>query len=104
MALPVVLLVGGLWLVCLKARPPRTIGPIVKLRTAGILLIVPLAVALLPWLGALFAPERRSDVPNVLMIVLDTTRVDRLSAYGYGRPTTPVLQRIGAEGMRFDRA
>ena len=45
-----------------------------------------------------------SNPPNVLLIVLDTTRLDRLSAYGYGLPTSPYLEQIGAEGTVFDRA
>lgn len=42
--------------------------------------------------------------PNVLFIVLDTVRADRLSVYGYSRKTTPTLERIAAEGVRFDAA
>lgn len=42
--------------------------------------------------------------PNVVLVVLDTTRVDRLSAYGYARPTTPALERLASEGARFTRA
>ncbi|MHC4430164.1 MAG: sulfatase [Planctomycetota bacterium] len=38
------------------------------------------------------------------MILLDTTRADRLSPYGYERPTTPALQRIADEGLTFTRA
>jgi arylsulfatase A-like enzyme len=42
--------------------------------------------------------------PNVLLIVLDTVRRDRLSLYGYRRPTTPNLERLAENGIRFDRA
>jgi arylsulfatase A-like enzyme len=42
--------------------------------------------------------------PNVLFIVLDTVRADRLSLYGYRRPTTPTLERLARNGIRFDRA
>ncbi len=42
--------------------------------------------------------------PNVLLIVLDTVRADRLSLYGYGRVTSPALERVGSRGIRFDRA
>ena len=44
------------------------------------------------------------QVPNVLLIVLDTVRADRLSLYGYGRDTTPHLTRLANQGVRFDRA
>jgi arylsulfatase A-like enzyme len=42
--------------------------------------------------------------PNVLLIVLDTVRADHLSLYGYGRPTTPTLERLAQRGIRFDEA
>jgi arylsulfatase A-like enzyme len=42
--------------------------------------------------------------PNVLLIVLDTVRADRLSLYGYGRATSPTLQRLAQRGVRFDGA
>ncbi len=41
---------------------------------------------------------------NVLLIVWDTVRAENLSLYGYGRPTTPNLERIAGRGVRFDRA
>lgn len=46
----------------------------------------------------------RSGAPNILLIVLDTVRMDRLSAYGYHRPTTPALERLARRGVRFDWA
>ncbi len=42
--------------------------------------------------------------PNVLLIVLDTVRADRLSLYGYPRATTPVLKKLAERGIRFDEA
>jgi arylsulfatase A-like enzyme len=49
-------------------------------------------------------PLPPADSPNVLLIVLDTVRADRLSLYGYHRPTTPTLERLAERGIRFDRA
>jgi arylsulfatase A-like enzyme len=49
-------------------------------------------------------PSPPGDAPNVLLITLDTVRADRLSLYGYERPTTPVLERLAKEGVRFDEA
>lgn len=37
-------------------------------------------------------------------MTLDTTRADHLGCYGYPEPTTPVLDRIAAEGVRFSHA
>ena len=41
--------------------------------------------------------------PNVLLITVDTLRADRMSCYGYERLTTPALDRLAAEGLRFTR-
>jgi len=43
----------------------------------------------------------RDDV-NVVFILIDTLRADRLSAYGYERNTTPVLDYLARTGLRFD--
>jgi arylsulfatase A-like enzyme len=40
----------------------------------------------------------------VLLVTLDTTRVDHLSCYGYGPGTSPYLDQLAAEGVRFERA
>ncbi len=40
------------------------------------------------------------DVPNVLVVVLDTVRADRMSLYGYDRPTTPRLDAWAAAHAR----
>lgn len=38
---------------------------------------------------------------NIILFSLDTTRADRLSCYGYSRPTSPHLDRIAAQGAIF---
>jgi arylsulfatase A-like enzyme len=45
--------------------------------------------------------SEREDL-NVLFIVIDTLRADRLSAYGYERQTSPVLDYLAGTGLRFD--
>ena len=42
-------------------------------------------------------PER----PDVVLIVVDTLRADRLGCYGYERPTSPVIDRLAAQGTLF---
>jgi arylsulfatase A-like enzyme len=42
--------------------------------------------------------------PNVLLVVMDTVRADRMSLYGYERPTTPTLEGLAKQGIRFDNA
>ena len=44
----------------------------------------------------------RSDV-NVLFILIDTLRADRMSAYGYERETTPNINLLAGRGVRFSR-
>jgi arylsulfatase A-like enzyme/Tfp pilus assembly protein PilF len=39
--------------------------------------------------------------PNVLLITLDTVRADRIGAYGYAKASTPTLDRLAREGVRF---
>lgn len=48
---------------------------------------------------------RRPPAPRrVVIILIDTMRRDHVSAYGYAKPTTPNLDRIAAQGLRFARA
>jgi arylsulfatase A-like enzyme/Tfp pilus assembly protein PilF len=41
---------------------------------------------------------------NVLLVTLDTTRADRLGAYGDGSRATPAFDRLAREGVLFERA
>ncbi len=50
------------------------------------------------------APAPPQRFPNVLLISIDTLRADRVSGYGYRRPTTPNLDRLMAAGVRFTEA
>ena len=49
---------------------------------------------------ALASLRERQDL-NVLFILIDTLRADRLSAYGYERATTPNIDALAARGIRF---
>jgi arylsulfatase A-like enzyme len=42
--------------------------------------------------------------PNVILITIDTLRADHLSAYGYKRRTSPVIDGLAAEGVLFVNA
>lgn len=48
------------------------------------------------------ALSTRDDV-NVLFVLVDTLREHRMSAYGYGRATTPFLTKFSQTSLRFDR-
>ena len=67
------------------------------LLTAGLLAILALPVA---------ATEtaRQDAPPNVLIITVDALRYDRLSAYGYRKVTSPAIDALLAQSIRFDDA
>lgn len=41
--------------------------------------------------------------PNVVLIIIDTLRQDKLSAYGFPEETSPEIDRMAEQGVRFDR-
>jgi arylsulfatase A-like enzyme len=50
------------------------------------------------------APAPPSDgPPNLLLVTIDTLRVDRMSAYGNPRLTTPTIDELAEEGALFER-
>jgi arylsulfatase A-like enzyme len=81
-------------------------------RTAAWLAAV-LVVAVVGIQGAIWLREHRAlaalppaapGSPNVLVVVVDTLRADHLSGYGYSRPTSPNMDRLGREGVLFENA
>jgi len=46
---------------------------------------------------------RARDDLNVLFVLIDTLRADRLGSYGYERDTSPTLDRLARSGVRFER-
>ena len=42
--------------------------------------------------------------PSILLVTLDTTRADRLGAYGYENAVTPHLDALAAESVVYERA
>ncbi len=61
-------------------------------------LLVALAALLLP----VFACSTEGDRPNVLFVVWDTVRADRLSVYGCDTPTTPFLETFALGARVFE--
>jgi arylsulfatase A-like enzyme len=41
---------------------------------------------------------------NVVLVILDAARAQQFGTYGYGRATTPEIDRIASEGIVFERA
>lgn len=58
---------------------------------------VPAALAFAAGLAA-------AQPPNILLITVDTLRADHLSCYGYPLRTSPNIDRLAAQGARFERA
>ena len=54
-----------------------------------------------PGTGGASATEPK---PNVILYVIDGAAAERMSVYGYGRRTTPWLERLAAEGAVFENA
>jgi len=50
----------------------------------------------------LAALRSRGDL-NVVFILVDTLRADRLGVYGYPRPTTPVIDELASSAIVFER-
>jgi arylsulfatase A-like enzyme len=46
----------------------------------------------------------RQAAPNVVLVVVDALRPDFLGCYGYGRPTSPNIDRIARGGIVFENA
>lgn len=49
-------------------------------------------------------PPGSAEGRNLLLVTLDTTRADRLGAYGYAAAETPTLDRLAARGLRVEDA
>lgn len=60
-----------------------------------------LAAALVPAWLLLRKPSPR---PNVVVVVIDTLRIDHLPFYGYPKETAPFLSKLAAQGVVFDKA
>jgi len=87
-----------------KSQPPAR-----RSRLAGwVALAIAIALGAAGWLvlvacGRGSAPGLAGSRPNVLLISIDTLRADHLGAYGAKAPT-PVLDRLAAEGVLFEKA
>jgi arylsulfatase A-like enzyme len=105
--------VAAAWCVSLLVRPdPRRAKSLARIENGAALL----ALLLVPWTmherlvwsshTNLPPPEARTgaSLHDVLFIVMDTTRADRMSVYGYPRPTTPRLEELARGATVYARA
>jgi len=75
---------------CKQARHPF-------FRCRALLLVLILLVLGNVWV----ARARRAPGTPVLLVSIDTLRADHVHCYGYGRETSPAIDAIAAEGVRF---
>ena len=73
-------------------------------RILGSLLAVSCAVTALGCAPTAEEDASSENRPNVLLVVLDTTRADALSCYGCPQPTTPAIDAIASEGTLYRQA
>ena len=75
-------------------------GSVRGIRIAAAIGIIAGAAAALVWAVAPGRPDR----PNIVLLVWDTCRADRLSAYGYSKPTTPWLEEFARDAVLYREA
>ncbi|HWP93498.1 MAG TPA: sulfatase-like hydrolase/transferase [Thermodesulfobacteriota bacterium] len=64
---------------------------------AGILILI----ILLNLITFFYQPSTKSGHPNIILISIDTLRADHLGSYGYGRDTTPNIDRFAKDAVLF---
>jgi len=67
----------------------------------GTVLSIFLSLNILTFSQKLFV---RPSGPNILLIVPDALRPDRLGCYGYNRPTSPYVDKFASEAVVFEKA
>ncbi len=101
----VVLVLAWVWACRSRSQPdaslraPAAATVCALLVAGGCALHAPLTQHSLPDRGS-----ARSDAPNILFVLVDAMRADRVSAMGYPRPTTPTVDRLAAEGVLSENA
>jgi len=79
------------------------------MRTRPLDLLALPGLALLGWISSCSSdsgepPPTAGARPDVVLLTLDTTRADHLGCYGYEHDTSPALDAIASEGVRFEVA
>jgi len=48
--------------------------------------------------------DKHSKTPNIILIIMDTTRVDHISCYGYHKKTTPRIDKFATSALLYKNA
>ncbi len=70
-----------------------------KRRTFARLLVLAAVAVVAAWW--LFRRPPVHSIRHVVLVSIDTCRADHLSCYGYGEPTTPHIDAVARDGVRF---
>lgn len=74
-------------------------------RSILVQLLCCLGGVLFGWLATpLDARASSPSYPDIILVTVDTLRADRLGSYGYERATSPRIDALMAEGVRFTQA
>ena len=73
------------------------------------LYFIPLLIILICVFSFFFFKKSKTHIKkdidlNILLVTLDTTRADRIGAYGYSKAKTPNLDSLSLNGVRFSNA
>ncbi len=98
LALGALLALGLGWF--LRARDPRPLRSISILAVLFWILRLPLPALVVPGYPD---PAPAREAPPILLVVIDTLRADRLSAYGQVRDLTPNLDRLADRGWVYQQ-
>ncbi|MBW2254082.1 MAG: sulfatase [Deltaproteobacteria bacterium] len=60
-------------------------------------------LGVLAWFALTAPPSPPEGPPDIVFVTFDTTRADRLGAYGYFRPTSPAFDALAEESVLFER-
>jgi arylsulfatase A-like enzyme len=73
------------------------------IRTGSLIVSFLLVSQSVLWLGGCSDPSETKP-PNIVLISIDTLRADRLGSYGWAADTSPVLDHLAANGVRFENS
>ena len=75
-----------------------------KFRRFVLLFVAIITISFIVMLTSIYLKNKVVNKSNVILIVIDALRPDHLSCYGYKRHTSPNIDRLSEEGVRFTRA